>query len=150
LRMGYLVVPADLVDRFRSVRMAMDIFPPYLIQEVLTDFMSLGHFARHIRRMRALYKSRRSALVESLLAEFGDSLEIHGAEAGMHLSATLPDSYDDREIATRAAAENLWLWPLSPCWSGRHPRQGLILGFGNSDEETMQPAVQHLSRILAL
>ncbi|HVN92335.1 MAG TPA: PLP-dependent aminotransferase family protein [Terracidiphilus sp.] len=150
VRMGYLVVPADLVERFQSVRIAMDIFPPYLLQEVLTDFMNLGHFARHIRRMRALYKLRRSALVESLHAELGDSLEIHGTEAGMHLTVTLPDSFSDHDIATRAAAENLWLWPLSPCWSTDQPRQGLILGFGNTDESAMLPAAQHLRRILAV
>ncbi len=150
VRMGYLVIPADLVDRFRSVRIAMDIFPSYLPQEVLTDFMTLGHFGRHIRRMRTLYRSRRTALVENLRAEFGDSLEIHGSEAGMHLAVTLPDSCSDREIATRAAAENLWLWPLSHCWSNGHARQGLILGFGNTDEEAMPAAVRHLRRILAL
>ena len=150
VRMGYMVVPADLLDRFRSVRIAMDIFPSYLPQEVLTDFMTLGHFARHIRRMRTLYKARRSALVGSLRAELGDFVEIHGTEAGMHLTVTLPDSYSDREIAMRAAAENLWLWPLSHCWSTNHPRQGLILGFGNTDEEAVLPAVQHLRRILAL
>jgi GntR family transcriptional regulator/MocR family aminotransferase len=130
--------------------MAMDIFPSYLFQEVLTDFMRSGHFARHIRRMRALYKSRRSALVGSLRAELGDSLEIHGTEAGMHLSVTLPDSFCDHDIARRAAAENLWMWPLSPCWSNGHPRQGLILGYGNTDEDAMLPAVRHLRRILAL
>ncbi|HEY1803829.1 MAG TPA: PLP-dependent aminotransferase family protein [Terracidiphilus sp.] len=150
VRMGYLVVPADLVERFRSVRIAMDIFPPYLLQEVLTDFMTSGQFGRHIRRMRALYKSRRSALIESLHAEFGDSLEIHGTEAGMHLSVTLPDSCNDHEIAARAAAENLWLWPLSHCWSNGHSRQGMILGFGNTEEEAMLPAVRHLRKIVEL
>ncbi len=150
LRLGYLVIPPDLVDRFQSVRFATDIFPSYLFQEVLTEFMSSGYFARHIRRMRALYRSRRSALVESLCAEFGDSLEIHGAEAGMHLTVTLPDSFSDIEVATRAAAEGIWLWPLSPCWSANHPRQGLILGFGNTAEERMLLAVRHLHKILAL
>ncbi|MGB0065996.1 MAG: aminotransferase class I/II-fold pyridoxal phosphate-dependent enzyme, partial [Terracidiphilus sp.] len=150
VRVGYLVVPPDLVDTFRSVRIATDIFPPYLVQEVLTDFLTSGQFARHIRRMRTLYKSRYFALVDSLRAEFGDSLEIHGAEAGMHLSVILPDSYSDRAVAARAAAENLWLWPISHCWSGNQLRQGLILGFGNTDSEKMLPAVQHLRRILAL
>ncbi len=150
LRLGYIVIPPDLVDHFTAVRYAMDIFPSYLFQEVLTDFMGAGHFARHIRRMRALYKTRRTALVESLHSEFGDLLEIHGAKAGMHLSITLPDDYRDVEIAMRAAKENLWLWPLSPCWSGIHPRQGFILGFGNIAEEKMQSAVRHLRRILAL
>ncbi|MGD0913234.1 MAG: PLP-dependent aminotransferase family protein, partial [Terracidiphilus sp.] len=112
LRLGYIVIPPDLVGAFMSVRFSMDIFPPFLFQEVLTDFMSSGHFVRHIRRMRTLYKSRREALVEGLEHELGGLIEFHGSEAGMHLSVTLPDGYDDVEIAARAAKERLWLWPL--------------------------------------
>jgi GntR family transcriptional regulator/MocR family aminotransferase len=150
LRLGYLVVPEDLVERFLSVRFAMDIFPSYLYQEVLTDFMRAGHFARHIRRMRNLYKARRTALVESLRDEFGDQLEIHGAAAGMHLTITLPRGCRDIEICTRAAAEHLWLWPLSPCYASGKGRQGLILGFANTPEEQMRDAVRHLGRLLAI
>lgn len=147
LRLGYLAVPKDLVERFLAVRYAMDIFPPYLYQAVLTDFMQAGHFARHIRRMRKLYGARRRALVEAIHAEFGERLEIHGAEAGMHLTVTLPEGCDDVEIATRGAAERLWLWPLSPCYAGA-PRQGLILGFANTPEEQMREAVRHLRRVV--
>jgi GntR family transcriptional regulator / MocR family aminotransferase len=149
LRLGYIVVPADLVDAFAKVRFCMDIFPPYLFQEVLTDFMSSGQFVRHIRRMRALYKARREALVDGLKHEFGDLLEIHGSEAGMHLSVTLPDGYDDREIAARAATEKLWLWPLSPCWTGAGARRGFILGYGNTPEEQMRPELARLRKMIA-
>ena len=55
LRLGYIVAPRDLVDRFVAVRFAMDIFPPYLYQEVLTDFIDEGHFTRHLRKMRQVY-----------------------------------------------------------------------------------------------
>ncbi len=126
LRLGYIVIPADLVDRFAAVRFSMDIFPSYLFQEALTDFMHDGHFARHIRRMRALYKGRRTALVEYLRAELGDFLQIQGSEAGMHLTVTLPPTFkggaiSDVAIATRAAQEKLWLWPLSPATPTENP-----------------------------
>ena len=62
----------------------------------------------------------------------------------------LPCPHHHHEVAKRAAAENLWLWPLSPCWSNGNSRQGLILGFGNIDEDKMLPAVRHLRRVLAL
>ena len=155
LRLGYIVIPADLVDRFAAVRFSMDIFPSYLFQETLTDFMVDGHFARHIRRMRALYKGRRSALVECLRAEFGDFLEIHGSEAGMHLTVTLPASFkggavSDVDIATRAAKDKLWLWPLSHCYSNGKPRQGFILGYGNTPEEQMAAAVRRLRQMLSV
>ncbi len=149
LRLGYIVIPPDLVEHFMAVRFAMDIFPPYLFQEVLTDFMSAGHFVRHIRRMRTLYKARRMALVESLREEFGGWLEIHGAEAGMHLAVTLPEGHRDTEIAVRAANEKLWLYPLSPCWAASRPRHGFILGFGNTPEEKMRTEVTRLHKILS-
>jgi GntR family transcriptional regulator/MocR family aminotransferase len=149
LRLGYIVIPPDLVDHFMSVRFSMDIFPPYLFQEVLADFMGSGHFVRHIRRMRTLYKSRREALVAGIEQEFGSSIEIHGSEAGMHLSVTLPNSYDDNEIAVRAAKEKLWLWPLSPCWTGPGARSGFILGYGNTPEEQMRVEVGRLRKLLS-
>jgi GntR family transcriptional regulator/MocR family aminotransferase len=144
LRLGYIVIPPDLVDHFVAVRVAMDIFPPYLHQEAITDFMREGHFARHIRRMRLLYSERRTALVESIREQFGSRLEIHGSQAGMHLAVTLPKGLNDREIATRAARKGLWLWPLSPSYLGAVPRQGFILGFGNTAAEDMSHAVAQM------
>jgi GntR family transcriptional regulator/MocR family aminotransferase len=148
LRVGYIVVPSDLVERFVAVRAAMDIFPPYLYQEVLTDFMRMGHFGRHLRKMRQLYKERRSALVNSLRDEFGEMLEVHGAEAGMHLAVTLPKGIRDRKIVERAAEHGLQLWPLSPCYYGDATRQGLILGFGSTPTKRVPRAVSQLRSLL--
>jgi GntR family transcriptional regulator/MocR family aminotransferase len=148
LRIGYIVIPEDLVDRFSAVRLAMDIFPPYLPQEVLADFMHEGHFARHIRRMRNLYSKRREVLIQSLHAEFGELLEVHGAEAGMHLAVTLPEGYRDTEISAKAAEARLYLSPLSPAYVKRKPRQGFILGFGSSPIERIPDAVRALKPFL--
>jgi GntR family transcriptional regulator / MocR family aminotransferase len=144
LRLGYIVIPPDLVDHFVAVRTSMDIFPPYLHQEVITDFMREGHFARHIRRMRLLYSERRTALVENIRDQFGSCLEVHGTQAGMHLTVTLPRGMSDHEIATKAARKGLWLWPLSPSYLSEAPRQGFILGFGNTAVEDMPHAVSQL------
>jgi GntR family transcriptional regulator / MocR family aminotransferase len=149
LRLGYIVIPPDLVDRFVTVRIAMDIFPPYLPQEVLTDFINEGHFARHIRKMRLLYNQRRSALVDSVRKELGDQLEIHGAEAGMHLTVTLPEGFRDVEIATRVARDRVWLWPLSPSYQGTNKRHGFVLGFGSSQVELIPAAVRRMRAALS-
>jgi GntR family transcriptional regulator / MocR family aminotransferase len=148
LRIGYIVVPPDLVDKFVAVRFAMDIFPPYLYQEVLADFMRMGHFGRHIRRMRQLYSERRTALVKSLRNEFGDTLEVHGAEAGMHLVITVPNIASDKEIVASAAKERIWLLPLSSCYAGEKKRQGFILGFGSTPAGQMARAVRKFRAIL--
>ena len=144
IRMGYLVIPEDLVERFASVRVALDIFPPYLHQEVLADFMNEGHFGAHVRKMRQVYKERRCALVECLKHEFDGVLTIHGAKAGMHVAVTLPEGYSDTEIAARAANDGLSLYPISPYWRSNPCQQGFVLGFGSTLAEEMPKAVRKL------
>ena len=148
LRIGYIVIPPDLVEPFIKVRFAMDIFPSYLYQEVLTEFINEGHFARHLRKMRTLYGQRRAALIQSLQDIPRPKLEILESGAGMHLAALLPDGYSDREIALRAADIGLWLWPLSPSYLGKPLRQGFVLGFGSTPSEQIPQAVQRLHSLL--
>jgi GntR family transcriptional regulator / MocR family aminotransferase len=147
VRVSYLVIPPDLIERFMAVRFSLGIFPSYIFQEVLTDFIRAGQFARHIRRMRALYKERRSALVESVRNACSDMLQIHGARAGMHLAVTLPSGLNDVEIARQAATYGLCLWPLSPCYRNT-PRHGFVLGFAATPADQLAGAVYQLSRLL--
>ncbi len=148
LRVGYIVVPHDLIKQFVAVRLASDLFPPHLYQAALADFMAQGHFARHIRRTRQLYRERRSVLVECLQQEFGPSLEILGAEAGLHLVIKLPPEICDVELAERAAREKLWLWPLSRTYFGP-PTQGIILGFGSTPDRLIPDAVHRLKMLIS-
>ena len=148
LRMGYIVVPPDLVDAFIAVRLAMDIFPAYLYQEALTDFIAEGNFARHIRKMRTLYHERRDALLHALESTLHPNLEITGSETGMHLVAYLPEGYNDRELAIQAARSGLWLWPLSPYYNSSPARHGFILGYGSTPVQAMPHAVEKLRALL--
>jgi GntR family transcriptional regulator/MocR family aminotransferase len=150
LRLGYVVIPPDLVDHFLSIRRPMDLGPPTFYQEVLADFIGEGHFARHIRRMRVLYGERRSALVESISRELGPMVEMLGGEAGMHLAVTLPSGSRDVELAERAASQNLWIWPLSRSYMGELSRPGFILGFGSATVVEIPPAVRKLRNLLAV
>jgi len=148
LRLGYIAIPEDLVERFISVRRAIDIGPPNFYQDVVADFMSEGHFARHIRRMRMLYHERRSALVESLREEMGSTVEVLGGETGMHLALMLREGSVDMEISEQAARQKLWLWPLSTSYAGEKSQPGLILGFGNTPVEEVPAAVQKLRNLI--
>jgi GntR family transcriptional regulator/MocR family aminotransferase len=149
LRLGYVVLPADLVDRFLALRRAVDISPPTLYQNVLADFLSEGHFARHIRRMRGLYKERRDLLVRNVVEELGSAVEIVGSEAGMHLTLILKTQHDDVVVAEEAARRGLWIWPLSRCYLSGDTKRGFILGFGSSSPEEIPAAVRKLRKLLS-
>ncbi|MGA7514309.1 MAG: PLP-dependent aminotransferase family protein [Candidatus Sulfotelmatobacter sp.] len=148
LRLGYIVIPVDLIDGFLRTRRAMDLGPPTFLQEVLADFINEGHFGRHIRRMRILYRERRSALKDTIEKELGSVVEVIGDEAGMHLAVTLKNGTRDLEIAERAARQNFWLWPLSPSYTGKALHSGFILGFGSTTVAEIPRAVGKLRNLL--
>ena len=149
LRIGYVVAPAALVDDFVEQRRALDLFPATLYQLALTDFLRQGHFARHIRRMRAIYLKRRDALVEEIRRRLGDTLTIVNADAGMHLTAWLPAHIDDREVVRGAARRGISAIALSTCYAGKAAKPGLVLGFGGTPEEAVGWAVECLAEAIA-
>jgi GntR family transcriptional regulator/MocR family aminotransferase len=144
LRLGYMVIPKDLVSAFSAARDAADIFSSTLYQAVLTDFIREGHFARHIRRMRMLYKERRKSLVKAIRSQMGDMLEVIGAEAGMHLVALLSHGIDDVAVSRKAAQNGISAIPLSSCYLKTPKRGGLILGYGGANVHQIHDGIRKL------
>jgi GntR family transcriptional regulator / MocR family aminotransferase len=150
LRLGYLVIPPDLVDRFAAVRETMDICPADITQAVTAEFIREGHFARHIRRMRPIYAERRRALAAEIQQKFGGRATVLGDEAGMHLAVLLRGLRNDARIAARAAEGSLWLSALSGLYLGSVRQYGFVLGFGNTNLSQIAPAVRQLKKLVAV
>lgn len=147
LRLGYLVVPHDLIEVFSAAATLVDIAAPTLPQAVLADFISEGHLQSHLRRMRPLYARRQRLLVEALRERLGGFLEVAPAEAGMHLVAWLPESQDDRAASRRARARGIDALPLSS-YSLHPSRPGLLIGFACVECEQIGPGVRRLAEAL--
>ncbi len=137
LRVGYLVLPPELVQVARSAKWVADWSVPTLTQEALADFLMDGHFDRHIRRCRAMYGKRRRALV-SALAEHG--IEVGGAEAGLHVLAWL-----DRPIGD-PRARGVGVYSIAPYYLSPPVREGLLLGFTLLNEQGIREGIARLFR----
>jgi GntR family transcriptional regulator/MocR family aminotransferase len=148
LRLGYVVIPPDLIERFIAVRLTIDISPPSFLQLVVADFIQEGHFSRHIRRMRLLYRERSSALLESIRNDIDIAVKVLGEQAGLHVSVTLPPGFDDHKVSERAAHDSLWLVPLSSSYIERPSPQGFMLGFSNIPSEEIPRAMKKLRDVL--
>jgi GntR family transcriptional regulator/MocR family aminotransferase len=148
LRLGYLVIPRDLVKAFSAAREAIDIFSPTLYQAALTDFIREGHFARHIRLMRMLYMERRKTLGEAIRKQLGNMLEVVEAEAGMHLVALLPAGVNDRAVSRKAAEAGISAISLSSCYLKRPSRGGFVLGYGGTDAAQIEEGIKSLTKII--
>ena len=148
LRLGYLVVPSDLIEAFVSARELTDRHPPTVDQAVLADFIAEGHFLRHLRRMRALYAERQAALVDAAARELPGLLDVNPAAAGMHLVGWLPEGTDDREASRRAATLGVEAPPVSLYGSVPGQRGGLMLDYAAVGETEMRGGVRRLAKAL--
>jgi GntR family transcriptional regulator/MocR family aminotransferase len=97
--------------------------------------------------MRALYASRRAALVAIVERELSGRVTLMGDPAGMHIALLAPGC-DDAAIAAQALGEGLLLSPLSASCSGPAPLRGFVLGFGNTPTARMEVAVKRLAKLI--
>ncbi|MFG6202528.1 PLP-dependent aminotransferase family protein [Nonomuraea sp. JJY05] len=148
LRIGYLIVPDELVDAFTAGQRFAAAHVPALEQAALTDFIADGHFARHVRRMRALYAGRGAALVQAARQELDGLLSVTPAHAGMHVIGWLPQDRDDRAAARQAAAYDVDVQSLSAHAQEPAERPALLLGHAATPEPYIVPAVHRLAASL--
>jgi GntR family transcriptional regulator/MocR family aminotransferase len=148
LRIGCIVVPLELVGIFTTAKNMTDVHSPIIEQAILGEFITDGHFARHLRRMRKLYESRQSVLVEECEKHLKNLLEVKKAEAGMHLVGWLAEGLDDKKVSEKATEENLKIMPISHYFERGSPRDGLVLGYTAFDERQIKDGVIKLSKIL--
>jgi GntR family transcriptional regulator/MocR family aminotransferase len=149
LRLGYLVLPPDLVEAFIAARALVDRHSPLIDQAVLTDFITEGHFSRHIRRMRALYGERQEVLLEAARQELAGALELQPVESGMHLVGWLPQGTDDRAAAQIALEHGVETPALSAYAIDPLRRPGLLLGFAAFSPREIHEGVRKLAGALA-
>lgn len=145
LRLGYLVLPPDLVPRFAAAISLTRRHAPLLDQAVLCDFITEGHFARHLRRMRKIYAERLSVLLDIGRERLAGLLEISDVEAGLQTSAWLPRGISGESAAKAAAARGVEVTPLSRYSRGPLAREGLQLGFAAVDAREIRRGVRELA-----
>jgi len=148
MRLGYLVVPPEMTDVFAAAQSVSKHHPPLLGQAVLCDFISEGHFARHIRRMREVYAERLSVLLKAARERLEGAVEISNVEAGLQTIGWLRGKIRAEEVALAAAGKNVEVVPLSRYAYGRTRGNGIVLGFAAVEPKELRRGVQELAGVL--
>jgi len=149
LRLGYAVLPEDLVAPFAGARHLADRQSSGLIQAMMTEFMLGGHFARHLKRMRARYGERQHFLIGQLTRRLGDVIEIRPVDSGMYLTAWLPPGWSDTAAAEALSAAGVATVPLSSLTLETARRPGLVLGYTGHGEAAIARAVEIMAEVLS-
>jgi len=147
LRLGCLIVPPRLLERFHRAAHALLPAPPALAQHTVCEFMRQGHFGRHMQRMRRLYTERKQSLIAALHAQFGAALRIDRTGTGLHLVAHLRAGADDAVFARAARAAGLGVHALSAATLRLHRPPAILLSFTNIDAARATAEVRRLAGV---
>lgn len=144
LRIGYVVLPTELIEPFKKVKWYTDRHHSSLEQLILTRFMKEGHFDRHIRKMKRIYKQRREALVSSLKKHFPECV-IVGHAAGMHLVVELPKVHIDPSLIHWIKKQGVLIYSVDHYSLVKNThRNQMVLGYGSQSVDKIEEGVSRL------
>jgi GntR family transcriptional regulator/MocR family aminotransferase len=132
LRISYMVLPPQLLGQYLRDYQGYSSTVSGFEQAVLRQFMLEGHFETHVNRTRIYYKNRRQRLVEAL-SPLSPWMEVLGQPAGHHLTLSLKNGMDEKELVASGEAQGIRVYPVSPYFLGEVPqeyRSTVLLGFG--------------------
>ena len=148
LRLGYAVLPADLVAPFAGARHLADRQSSGLLQAVMTEFILGGYFARHLKRMRSLYAERQALLTALLQSRLGGLLRLRPDECGgMYVTGWLPSAWSDQAVARALASAGVAAVPLSALTLATPRPPGLVLGYTGFGETAIARAIDRMAAV---
>ncbi|ADE14256.1 regulatory protein GntR HTH [Nitrosococcus halophilus Nc 4] len=154
LRLGYVVVPGELVEPAKTVKALLDSGNPWLDQAVLADLISSGSYAKHLRQIRRMYLRRRDCLIAALKSHFGE-VTLSGLEGGMHIVWHLPPDFPTAaEVQAIAQEVGVGIYTLE---SGgaydyghkEYSERTLILGYSSLPELQIREGIARVATALA-
>jgi GntR family transcriptional regulator/MocR family aminotransferase len=148
VRLGWILAPPSLADAVTAEKRISDRGSSTLDQLALASLLESGRYDRHLRRMRAIYASRRAMLM-AVLARHAPGIRLTGLAAGFHAVAHLPDSADERAVVAAARERRVGLYAMASyrAAAAAAPPQ-LVLGFGQVGERAIEPGVAAVADLL--
>jgi GntR family transcriptional regulator/MocR family aminotransferase len=149
LRLAYLVVPETQIEKFEEISEAFAGGSPQLTQAIVTAFITEGHFARHIQRMRKLYAERRQVTVAGLESVLGKDVRIDSQPGGMHLILRLQGKRSDRRLVARMRDAGLYGEALTDWTIDSDGPSALLVSFTNIDSQgTAENLARRISKLI--
>jgi len=150
LRLGYMILPEELIERCRHIKQLTDLHSPSLEQLVLARFIDAGHLERHIARMKRLYQRRRNILINTLNTHFSHQVNILGDATGLHLVAQFQHVEFSQQLLTAIERAGVRVYPVEQhaINKGRHTDK-IILGYSHLTHEQIEQGIKQLKKVLS-
>jgi GntR family transcriptional regulator/MocR family aminotransferase len=150
LRLGYMILPEELVARCRHIKRLTDLHSPSLEQLVLARFIDAGYLERHIAGMKRLYQRRRNILINALNTYFSRQVTTLGDATGLHLVAQFKQMEFSQDTLTAIEREGVRIYPVEQHTinKGAHTDK-IILGYSHLAQEQIEQGIKQLKKALS-
>ncbi|MEC0093711.1 MocR-like pyridoxine biosynthesis transcription factor PdxR [Paenibacillus macquariensis] len=148
IRISAIVGSVEAIAQLARVQELTYRHLPIMDQLTLTHFIKNGHFMRHMRRVRNVYRRRHEAMTKAIMASgLGERFTLSGAETGLHMLLEAEESYDEETVTTLALQQGIRVYPLGP-YCLESTRKGWVLGFAQVDEASIEQGIHRLSELI--
>ena len=149
-RTAYMVIPETLLSLWKQKHRYYYALVPQLEQYALAEFISNGHFVKHYKKMRRIYKERRETLKKALINSFGDKVHISENSDNVCVIITLKIGLTENEIMRIARDAGVKFFSIkNHCIDcSRMPDCTFILGIGELTNSQIKEAVKVLHQAL--
>ena len=148
LRLGFIVAPSWAINTLTAAKNCLDWHCAVPIQSAVAAFISEGHLARHVAKMREIYRARRQLLLNTLRDTFSAWLAPIPSLYGMHVSAMAIGDIDLEAVTGALTRHHVKMHTLSRYFLGPQTKTGLVLGYGTVDLAEIRRGMSTLSTIL--
>ena len=150
IRVSYMVLPEQLLERYRECCGFYACTVPNLMQQAICQFMKEGYFEKNLNRMRAIYKNKHDFMLAEL-KKYSWVRDIMGENSGLHLLVEVDTELSEQQVIEACAKQQIRVYGLSEYYISQNPKREypiLLLGYGGLTEEQIADGLQMIDAIL--
>jgi 2-aminoadipate transaminase len=158
LRLGWMVVPKELIQKLTVLKEALDLETSALIQRSVSAYLDAGHLPGHLARLRKEYRIRRDTMLASMERLFPSAARWTTPSGGMFIWVELPVHINTTELLRIAVEDEQVAFIPGSAFSAssgssisgdnEQPDNCLRLNFSNSKPDDIEQGMAGLGRIL--
>ncbi len=148
MRLGYIIASKEIIKMLETAKQASDLHSNIFGQYLISDYLQNNDLDKHIDKIKKLYKTQASAMVEAMKKYFPTDVKFTIPKGGMFSWVTLPENVSSVDLFDKAIKKNVAFVPGDPFYVKERNVNTLRLNYTNADCETIEEGIKRLSEAL--
>ncbi len=150
IRISYMILPKSLLERYNRLFNWYHITVSFIQQKILQQFMELGHWDRHLRKVHLNAIKKHELMIQTIDKYMGDDVTIHGKNSGLHMVLEFKNGMIEAELIYKAKEFGVQVLPISTFWTNtdNYSNNMIMLGFGGIPLNKIEMGIKTLSEAI--